>query len=1563
MNAQNVTPSAATAAATAFLSHRGSSASLSSAAAAAALRSRPTTPTSVADVQTKRTVRRNGSVSSVGSAMSGAGGGGGRPNLERRGSSGSMSERTFRDPSPNRSAAVPSAADAPPVPAIPKNIKPPVPAKSHRRTASMEAPAMRVASPPPSKVTGRGSSLGPARGTLAPPGRSTQRISSLTSVQEFERPESRGSVNFSYPTNARAMSPMGERRLTSPMGQRMSSRPASAQSNTNMVYDPNTRSFLPAWQVMNIEQEIQDVANKTVKKKKKLVPNGAAAGTHLAAGTSNGRPQGTAVDAMRSQTASPSPRVKSPEPIAPAATVPKKTKKKAVMNDTFDDSGNNTPLASDNENESGSLKGFNTRAGALLAKKPSVVREEPQREEEEDDSRVYNSRQAALNVLEAGKPDDRSVSPSPLPRGSAASARGNGRGGRASASAAFAQERQQIRSASQPPLEPTDTIGTAGRGQVSKRGSRVASVSPARNARFLSTPESFGGRHDPPPRSLSPMKSALKNSPSSRQPSPAGDTSGSNGRVAAKALSEASDASTVVDDRSARKKQVRVSFDDANTVVLGTAATPVAGDSPISQGSQAKDARSRGWFNIGGRKKRDSVTDDEDDTVMKPRPALPSFGSVREKKSREFDNTPTTTSTPIIPIPTSLADVLDLPQPSPLFTTPTGEVIEHPDGLSFDNAVGAVLANDQATKNAATTSKSREPLPPQVTSVEGSGYHSDSDSSYDSMGEAQKSSIEIARGVEQDHRPAATHVEAYRALASPILEQDEDQHMFEERDGNVPSISLVQATPVLESTGGAWPDVSGESKGPVEWPDMPGGFPPGSSDSGSHRPSPQIVAHHHTDPTPAGLGIAEPVPDDVPAPGSPAIGAIATENLQHHVIAEEDEASDEDSIYSDAAEDLDDLEGDGFLSLNAVADSPIVKFPAALGTSAMPESPTARSVKEKAYRNGQLSRKTSEPDMDEGWDKAQQYWSGLTAEKKRALERAAREKSDSDTDVFQEEAEKPKPLAIAAKKKKVAVPAPAVTDTGRREPQVAVARDRTYQITPGAKHEGTVTSMRSSMRGPSPNTANDNHIRKSMRDGASSGGGSMRASMRGPTPAGPQASSQKKARAVSYQPAQERSVNGAAKHTRNLSASAAAASASPAAVKMATAAAPPLRRRGSGDSDSSFKRSKPAADSVNMRRSMRGSMQTQQPPQPARPQSPDSPASNMRSSRFSIRSLSPTGSILRRPFNSGASTGAGAVPSPSKGQSTLRGFRRNSVESDSQSIRSTSRGMFSKQKPAPAPSSFRKTAPKRNSRFADSDSDEEPRRGFRSRFADSDSDSDGGATQLPRRQLGSTLRSIPQKSGVEDGDSSDLPDSDVETRSRLPTKPAKNGVASTASTAKKEGSTLASGSLRRSGSGRDFTTSTGAPLASPITAMRPEQKRRGSFMSILRRKRDPSAGVQKFTPESGARMDTPLERSRSDLAAVRNNSYVSMNGQTQSPRLQKRPTGISRAGSESWPLPAVPPIGAVDGRPATSDGGMANGSSRPPMSRRATTEGSVILGRNGKKKRFVFLRKALGIHD
>ncbi|CZR62951.1 related to MUC1 Extracellular alpha-1,4-glucan glucosidase [Phialocephala subalpina] len=1575
LNGSNASASATTAAAQAFLKNRSSNASLSSAAAAAALRSLPTTPTSVADVQTKRTLRRAGSTSSVGSSVAGSTRGPPGAQLERRGSSGSMSERTFRDPSPMRqqpSQPVPSAPDAPPVPAIPKNIQqtPAIPAKSHRRAASLEAPAMRVASPPPNMANGRGSSLGPPGTAQTPPRRAGQRAPGLSSVQELtslDRPASRGSVhsiNFSYPTGSRSESPMVQRRLTSPAPSRQNPARIVSPTNQNLIYDPNTRSFLPEAQVLAIEQRLNDAANKPVKKKKRAVPG---AGSHLSDGGMGARPRGTAIDAMEAaQAAKPTPQpvqqpaitpapqpapvvqaVPPPAPEPPISTAPpRRKKKKVVLSDSEDDQGSYAPDSSDTDSDVPQT--FNTRAGALLVKKPSIVREDREREEQEDDTPGRTKITENLARLDTSPAAARQISPSPQPRSVAG--RGHGRG-QARASAAFAQGRANGRSASQPPLSPTESPTAEGMGLTTKdsvRGGRVHSVSPARTAHFATTPESLVVKHQPPARSISPRKSALKHSNSPRGPSPVeGQSVDVNGSEASGSVI----GSVVSADELAvpKKKANRVSFDETN-VVVGQAATPVSMDSPVVLSPQNK----RPWYSLGRGKKKDaSIVSDDDDEVMKPRPALPSFGSVRERKaSKEVEERP-------LVKPADPAEVKLAPASPPLFTSPSGEAFEYPLGQSNDHVVGAVLAQDATTKNAANISKSREPLPPEVTSVEGSGYHSDTESSVYSL-ENDKSDIGVARANSVKRGPEDGHVDTYRAIANHEAavvddhangngkavsdDPDEDEIPTPKADDIVPEIAILQATPTID-----------ESNSKREWPDMPGAWESSTSDSGSNtQDETQTVAPQVIEPTPATVGVAEPSPVVHP-PIPPQVPEIQAAGQPHPAIMEELEESDA-SVYSDAAEELTDTEGDGFMSLNAVVESP----PAPINTnltgiaiSTPPDSPITKLTKEKAYKKNQLSRTDSEPEINAGWDKVQAYWSTLSADKKRQLELEAREEAE-DSDSTIEAKPVPKP------RKKVAVqPEPIVLPVAR---QTSVQSDRHYMIQPGAKAgPNGHTPMRSSLRARAEpaSTAADPHIRKSMR-----GPGAMRGSLRGaPETVEPRGSLQKKYRPMSYPPPPEAKANPAAvnKHVRNLSeASAAAASG---AAQRDLAPKPILRRKGSGDSESSFKRAKPSNKNEipAFRRSMRASMEQEPVGRQASPN---------RSSRFSLRSLSPTGSAFRRPFNSGA-----APPVPSA-PTHMRNSLRNSTY-DAPTLRNKAPGGFGRSGSAKQTKTKQKSRVSK-SRFADSSDEDDDRPTFRSRFNDSSDEDEPTPLRTSMRPPPAPVRGIPKRAGVQDGDSSDLPDSDEEKPGSSALKLGKKRQNGTVATSN-QGATLASGSLRRSGSGRETISQ---PPAT-IIPTRPNHNRRGSFMSILRRKKpDPSSKVRKSDAESPARRDTPLERSKSDLQQLRAERPTS-------PKLQKRRT-ISRENSASWPLaaPLSPPkgLGGENGRPFSADNGMGvvggekgingngvgiNGDGRPDLgTRRFTATGLAdvdlshvtdLPGR--KKKKFGKLRRMFRLDD
>jgi len=1443
----------------------------------------------------------------------GSAGGNARPGggLQRQNSSGSMTERTFRDPSPNRGPSPRGNANyAPPVPALPKGYSspvPPVPQKSHRRASSMEPP-LRVSSPPPKKTGGRGVSLdrGPGVMTTRRSGQSAQRVTSLGSVAELERTGSKGSVNFSRPMSAQnspPTSPLSERRPTS----LSSGQPSSASPLA--VARPTNRELAPG-EAKNIQQTLQEAANRPVKKK--VVYKGE--GSHLTSGVANTGPVGSAMDHNSESQNSPAQvsQIQSTN-NGVGAPAPKKKKKKIVSGTNSDDesqrAGTNASYASDSDSTAERATTFNTRAAGLLSKQPSVVREDREAEEREERSGVDVSRAGPgfpmnVNPKSSGKRN-------PLP---------------ATLSQQYTDSQQHSRSSSQPaPMlttpasrETSGSDASEGRGNGSIRGGRHQSLSPARAAHFSAQPifeTPNGTKHQPPPRSVSPAKSALKHSPSPRALSPFDGMPGSRARDHGHAPSEASDTTSMLSEdgiRSGprRKKNVRVSFDDDAVVVPGRGVSPpTSSDSPVVMGAQSKDTPNRGWFGLGhGKKQVDSPSasqgQDEDD-VMKPTPTLPSFGSIRGRNEREDVGLPDENPSASI-------------EPHHAPTSWAQDTLARIN-MSSDQALGGILSQDFVTK---PTTPSHEPLPPEVTSVEGTGYGSDSD------GSVYSTDNKVGAGSGANHNTSEAHAAPYRELASPPLDsQEAHEYDVVQSDEAVPFIAVQPATPAEDTLRGS------------EWVGMPKDYPMSTESRDMKDENLEIVQHHPTDPTPASIGIAEPEPEGVMVSresATPVVGEVA-DALRLQTEHENDSEDTGDSIYSDAAEDLSDLEGDGFGSINAIVESPVMDtFGLAITTP--PDSPTGRLPAPVQAKKSKLSTQASnepEPGADEGWDKAQAYWSGLSESRKKQLERAAAQEAVYEAPIAEEA--KPK------KKKMVAKKAPRTA--GVNQPPLPPWPDKQYIEETARSTSPRMPEMKQSMRAGAATTAEEPHMRKSMRTG-----GTMKSSMRqGPPPQAmemrkpqePRGALQKKYRPVSAVSAvplvnyNTPSVGGTASYFRTASGGVAPTPATPLMPKSAkkkVGVSANLRRTKSNDSDSSssFRKLRPASSDggrYNMKKSMRG-------PSAERPLSPNAG----KPSGFSIRSLSPTGSTARKPFSSGGHGMRSAMRSSM--DSSAPSLRPDRTKSPTRSF-GLGRGSKAKSSAAPSKSRF-------SSKFGDSSDDEGGPSTFRSRFGDS---SDEGEPSKRPANL-TPVRGIPRR--ADEADSTDLDDSS-ENEKKLPKQ------RNMPRTTKVEGSALATGSLRPSGSGRDLSkfNEMGTGLEAKKAAEK-DPKRRSFFG--LGRKRDDSK-VRKVDVESAARRDTPLERSKAERV-LGPTSPTS----PRSPKLQRRNTPM-RLDSNSWPLPPTP--GAASDRPNTADGVVR--AARPDLGVRSSTaeslgvkadgQNGVVLGKSGKKKRFPTLRKAFGLHD
>ena len=1471
------TAAAATAAAQAFLANRASNASLSNAAAAAALRSHTTTPTPVSQVQTKRMLQRQSSTSSHGSANGNARRPGG---LQRQNSTGSMTERTFREPSPNRSSTPRMMDDdAPPMPPIPRAYAspPPVPAKSARRPASVEPPE-RIGSPPPRNLGGRGVSLdrGPG-GMVGQAGHSKLRKSSLGNYPEHERQDYRASVNFSRPMSAHNTPP------TSPLQDTRPDFPSSTVNRNNN----NAVSTFPESERSEIQYKLQETARSPVKKKKKYVTQ---QGSHFANGGLGGKPSGTALETTprrempSTSSTAPSKTASAQSDVAVDSNVTV-TRKKKKKHPTPDESRIEPPqnnYTSDSDVSERSVSSdrprvFNTRAAGLLTKQPSVVREDREAEELEERGTVPS--------LSAIKPVRNGDVPLSAPEISP----------RISEEGEDPSPQLQVPPIKTSNLAPTSTFTSRPKPALSKDednsiAAKRNSLSPSRAAHFSSIPfyeTTDDIRHQPPPRSISPAKSAMKHSPSSRGASPVGSVPRAWNLAPGHVPSEASDTTSVVSDEGYRpqpkkKKNVRVSFDDDPTIVGRAVSPPTSPESPLTASPQNRDVAKKGWFGLGrGGNKAEGGAGVEPDDAMRPTPALPSFGSVRGRSDESE---------------------MSVSQQKPA----NGRTPEHL-GASNDSIIGAILAQDHTTNHlskAELSSKSinDELLLSGVTFTEDKGYHSDLGSNND------------------NEKDVVTHGKMHGSPSTIQAKQDEYQQPSskssiipkDKHDKSVPSISIQPATPGIEES----------SRNSVEkWLGMPGGYPPSTEFVDQQAPeSHTIVEHHATDPTPSAVGISEPLSDTSLnlSSTSPMVGEMA-EKLRQQTNVHEDKESEstDDSIYSDAAEDLSDVEGDGFGSINAIVESPTLAVSKPSSTK-----PTDTTTVEQHSKAESL-----EPQAEEGWGKAQAYWSGLSQSRKEQLEQDA-SPIPVETTAIADSKSKPK-------KKKKAV---AKQDFQARD-AVPLTKDRVGQEKT-AQQTASAQPMRKSMRGQPQATTEPNHMRSSMRSEVA-----LKSGVKVDAPRDPVISSvspqprvlPKKPRPVSAVPMVDykSKENGTVNHNRNTSNGASSKSLTPIpaqiAKKQTKSTNQSLRRTASdgSNSSSSFRKARPITSSENGRYSMRRSMRSSSTDE--RPRTIHVP----QSSAFSLRSNSPAGSTNRRPFSSAG---------PSMRTSLRESFDAESTRPSKSPTRTLGFGRGTKPKAAPAKSKSRFT-----SRFGESSDEEGGPAPYNSRFADS-SDED----ELPKLPSNLTpVRGIPKR--IDEGDSTDLEDSSEEALPEaVPTKIAP------LKPSKAEGAALASGSLRRTGSGHDLSKSTELGNGFHVSRTAEKEKKKRSFFGNLGRRKDESK-VTRLDVESAARRETPLERNKEERVVIPGSPAAQS---PRAPKLQRRNTP-KRYQSDSWPLPQSPATTHTDSRPNTSDGASPIANGRPALGTRRSTvdEHGRVLGKSGKKKRFPMLRKAFGLHD
>ena len=1509
------TPSAAasTAATQAFLANRASNANLSNAAAAAALRSHTTSPVNVGQIQTKR-MQRRASISSNGDVPS-------RPGLQRRGSSGSLTERTFRDSSPGRQR--PASAQAsytphqqnpqpPPVPALPQQYASPS-QKAARRAASTEPPE-RMNSPPPRLPRGRGVSLDRGPGVVkSPPGVLKPKLGALETVGENERLNNRNSINFSRPMspqNSPPTSPLVDGRVKSPQ-----------PGKTKLV------AGLPNGEAERILNSIHETAAAPVKKKKNAVVKSSTERSHLATGTVSEVTQGpvmqAALQAKPQRTAAADGLTSSPSDLMPQTSnaneqaKPRKKKKKIIPGasptpDPSEGFGSSYPsdtdsVTSERSSTTDRPRSYNTRAVGLLMKQPSIVREDREGEEHAETRpsvKISPGQGPQYGALAGATPANTSKTVS------------------------------HKKSASQidtPKRASLDVPGTA----------RPQSLSPARAAHFSSKPEydtPDGIRHQPPARSVSPAKSALKHSPSSRGNSPAVIV----GRLAP---SEASDTASNMSDEgprsiSRKKKSARVSFDE-ESVIADRAASPAVGMNSSLASRPQDNYKGRSWFDLVREKQQEDTADDSDqDSVFKPTPALPSFGSIRARPEKSVSGSAEEQKTSGNWAPDTLRSM----------------------NTSTDHRVGSILSQVQAAKAGTTDLQqpseagAADPLSPQVTSVGGSGHHPDE---------------EFAA---MDDRPGSKSTSTFEKPEVPTSDPS-----YEAGDALVPSIALLPATPALESN----------SQGHESWLGMPGGFPSSSGQSNdaqvSTSPARELLS---SELTPATLGLAEPEIEAVAHqhdPGSSHVGegGIA-EGLRHQIDAHNGDDSEDtgDSIYSDAAEDPDYLDGDGFGSINAIVESPSSpSIPATFANNAPSASSSSKAPAVQPSQHSPLSQnesELSEPASDEGWDQTQAYWSGLSKTRKQQLEYAAQ------PGALDRPLNPNKTLRgpTSVRNKKVAK-RNAESPASNSAP-LPPWPDRQYQNDIAKANSPQMSPAQLAMRNPKIGIVQDPSMRSSMRNGP------LKSALKDSTqndaehlPPEAKGALRKKNRPVSavamvdYNKPHNVPKQG---HTRAVSTGNPSSPLTPvtAQAKKKAPAAKPKMLRSDSDSSSSFKKARPSTPNHNqysMKRTMR-------------PSSMDSRPQSVAGS-LNARTSSPTGSTARRPFST-----------VGPGSSTMRTSMRGPMDTSKPAARTSLRepSIDSKRTKSPSRFGFGKSKPKNiqskpssgfSSRFDNSSDEEDTRPARRSRFQDSSDDEPTALTPV---------RGIPRR--IDEGDSSDLEDSSVD-KFPTPSKGQPNGAKAPVNiNTKPEGVALVSGSLRvPSGDGPQ------AAMGSGLQAKKAAEKKKRTFFGSLgsRKKSDDPTRVHKIDIDSAARRDTPLERSRAERTGatpakinervlgpssptadpVVNSPRPAIGSRTssaanspKSPKLQRRntPKGIaplSNNRDSSWPLPqgSNGVINTAGGRPQTSDGAVPGDANRPELGRRLQSEGPppqtvpLVVGKTERKKKFGMLRKAFGLNE
>lgn len=723
--------------------------------------------------------------------------------------------------------------------------------------------------------------------------------SALDQVPELDQENGHFFTDYTRP-----ISPPPAARLTS----------TSIKPATHVVmkqqWNPNSRTVetvpvvVPVHEASSIQHSIQSAADQPVTKKKKKKAPGASEGSHL---TSGGMSSRTTVGGPTDRPTSPVTRplspalsdsrfgTTSPSPSGTAAS--KKTKKvaPAAIQVHAEEAGRSESFSSTSTSTaSPTSEQFKARTAGLLSKQPSVVREDQEGEKEEED---------ISNVANTSKQIERTP-------------------GKTSMQMPSAQVGQSAVS------RPTAQISTPGQGPAKNR---QTSLSPQRSLRFSATTSLDPNgliKHEPLPRSVSPVKSALKRSPSPsvRATSP---TPGAPGRRKV-AMSDTSDTASFISDdgsKPKKKKAVRVSFDEPR---------PLIEPSHVANPAGAAARRQR------------VVSEDDTPEGMKPTPALPTFGSVRGKKER------------------AAADESNGVRTRP---KPTQE--------QRTNGLVPVASSGQATR--ATTSQ---------------------DAYNKGTGETQP--VDASSG--------KAPIESY----IPFKPEERSTHDTKLSDGqfdsqDVPDIAVQPSTPTLKS----------EEQSGSGYLSLPGSRKPSNADlrattgnAGDSQGRDKVEQTTSVTPTEV-LRTTQNKPE-------PTALRPASPTTEDQTVSEASSDEDHESVYSDAEEDLSNLEG-GFASLDAILEGPMAEHG---------KNEHAAAVMQRGKGLGWLpgtdaQGTPSAADKVGDWEQTRAYWASLSEKKRQQLEKEALSRMSEAEGVSQPvaapiaAAEQPKPK----KKKKLAAAA------------------------------------------------------------------------------------------------------------------------------------------------------------------------------------------------------------------------------------------------------------------------------------------------------------------------------------------------------------------------------------------------------------------------------------------------------------------------------------------------------------------------------------------------------------